>query len=319
MAPLGTRRARARGDAPRPRRVPKVRPLLAVLLLAPAVSEAAPAQLREGPRAPVEQPRKRAKHAPSFDAVDALGLDGDTVNDLALRRGDDGSYRYVDPAGNFTAEFHQDGTVHFADRWKKPSLRRPEHGACCGLPPGFSIGTSMRVTGPTEWLMAMAGMDPGAREKAALLKKTAEIRTRMAVAHNLELLRSRYAALDRDLFDVWSRGDLPIAARRELLFALWDECDEAFSVNPGDVPLAALTYIDQARKHTAERARRSIERFIRRHMPRGSGRSFTADGFERLNAGRESAQSFDPYTPRPEPPPLAAAMERPDDAREPSD
>ena len=53
--------------------------------------------------------------------------------------------------------------------------------------------------------------------------------------------------------------------------------------------------------------------------PRGSGRSFTADELERLNAGRESAQSFDPYTPRPEPPPLAAATQRPDDAREPSD
>ncbi|MCB9756336.1 MAG: hypothetical protein H6713_40980 [Myxococcales bacterium] len=261
----------------------------------------------EGPRRPETPTRARTSGAARLTPTAPAGpaeLPVSTADELELKRQSDGDYLYVDPGLNFTARFNNDGTVDFADRWKRPDGRSHDHGRCCALPPGFGIGTAMQTTGPTEWVMWLAGMDPGARLKAELLKKTLPMRVRLAVEWNLELLAQRFAELDEDLYAVWSRDDVSHERRRELLFQLWDDCDEAFELEPGDVPGEALSVIDEARKHTAERARRAIEAFIRRQLPRGSGRRFTADELRRYNAQRVSQQTFDPYTPRAEPPPL---------------
>ncbi len=264
--------------------------------------------ISEGPRRP-ESPIRRARPsgAASLTPVAPSGpaeLPVPTADSLELKRRSDGTYLYVDPGHNFTARFNNDGTVDFADRWKRPDSRSHDHGKCCALPPGFGIGTVMETTGPTEWAMWLAGMDPGARLKAELLKKTLPMRIRLAVEWNLELLAQRFAELDQDLYAVWTRDDMDADQRRELLFQLWDDCDETFMLTPGDVPGEALSVIDEARKHTAERARRAIESFIRRQLPRDSSRGYSRGELQRLNSQRVSQQTFDPYTPRPEPPPL---------------
>lgn len=53
---------------------------------------------------------------------------------LGLRRSADGSYAYVDPHGRFTAVVYPNGSVAFADRWRRVSASDVQNGALGGLP-----------------------------------------------------------------------------------------------------------------------------------------------------------------------------------------
>ncbi|MEZ4452009.1 MAG: hypothetical protein R3B09_21275 [Nannocystaceae bacterium] len=218
-----------------------------------------------------------------------------TRESLGLVREKDGSYSYVDPYKRFTARFNPDGTVNFADRWRRPDRENAQHGGCCGLPRGLFGPNGMSVTGPTEWAIALAGEDRDARVKAELLASTREMRTGMAIAWNLDLLARRLGELERELLAIWARTDMTEAARRELLFRRWDECDEAFKLDGLEIPDEALGPIDKARIDTAEEARTIIERFVRERLPKGSADAYRPAELTRLNAGRLSRRPFDPY------------------------
>ena len=56
--------------------------------------------------------------------------------------------------------------------------------------------------------------------------------------------------------------------------------------------------IDHARLDAAAKARRSIEAFIRRQLPRNTPRGYTAAELAEFNRRRVSVEVFDPYTPR---------------------
>jgi len=215
---------------------------------------------------------------------------------LGLRRQNDGSYLYIDPYKRFSAEFSRDGTVQFADRWRRPDRGKSQRGALGGPPRGLFGPMGMSVTGPAEWVMAMQGIDPNARAKAELLAQTLEIRIGLAISFTKELLAIRLSELRGALEGIASLSNLSPPQRRALLFQRWDECDESFSVEAGDVPEEALSEIDRTRIDTADKARRQIEAFIRETLPKGKAGAYTAAELRALNRRRQSQQAFAPYT-----------------------
>ena len=88
------------------------------------------------------------------------------------------------------------------------------------------------------------------------------------------------AFLSTFLDALWIDARWPVAYRRQLLFELWDEClDEG----PDDLVLAST------------QARRTIEAFVRKRLPRGSADAFSDGELEQLNVRRESKEAFRPY------------------------
>ena len=217
---------------------------------------------------------------------------------LGLDRQDDGTYLHVDPYRRFTARIERDGTISFADRWRRPTRTGDrQHGALGGRPRGLFTPMGMSVTGPAEWAMALAGVDRDARVKAELLERTRELRTALAIAWHLDLLDRRLGELERDLDAILADPTLAPAARRALLFQRWDECDEAYRGPLPDLPEGAITAIDDARVAAAERARRIIEGFVARRLPPGHKDSFSPRELAALNARRVSRDPFAPYRP----------------------
>ncbi len=217
---------------------------------------------------------------------------------LGLRRQHDGSYLYVDPYRRFTAVFNRDGTVQFADRWRRPDKKNSQRGAFGGLPRGLFGPMGMSVTGPAEWVMALQGIDRNARVKAELLARTREIRIALAISYTTELLALRLSQLGGELEGIWALSALSPPERRALLFQRWDECDETFAVDSGDVPEEALSEIDRTRTKTAEQARRTIESFIRTTLPKGHANAYSSAELRALNRRRTSHQTFAPYSPK---------------------
>ena len=71
--------------------------------------------------------------------------------------------------------------------------------------------------------------------------------------YNLALLDRRLRELSPELLLIWSDEAMSRPRKRELLFERWDECEERFSVQPGDIPAEAVSEIDRIRVETAER------------------------------------------------------------------
>ncbi len=269
---------------------------LAPVVAAPTASAAPPTEVAD----PAKQQAERSQVALGFDPTLARGSKVDTAAELGLEPQGDGSARYVDPLGRFSASFHADGTVTFADPWRRPSSKNPERGVCCGRPPRFSF-PNFEMAGPVEWLMYMSDQEPLRREKWELLERTRDYRTQLAI----EFARARIAealdALEGDLREIWSDPTLTPAQRRKRLFERWDECDERFNIAPAALPDAAISVIDGERLQAAERARREIEAFVRSVAPEGSAQGYGAAELSELNAARLSQKPFAPYTPPPPP------------------
>ena len=227
-----------------------------------------------------------------------------SLSELGVTRQHDGTYRHVDRAHRFTAQFNPDGTVQFADRWHRTTDGDDQNGACCALPPEGIVGLNpfwgVPFAGLSHWIAKAQGKDPVTHAKAELLERTREFRTRLAVAWHLDNLETRLQELEPELLRVWSDDSLPLAQRRAHLFRRWDECDEHFSIDTSTLPQDAITAVDEARRSTAEQARQRIERFIRRHAPQGSAQGFTAGELGNLNRQRISRERFAPYHPSPE-------------------
>jgi hypothetical protein len=213
-----------------------------------------------------------------------------------LVRQDDGTYLHVDPYKRFTAVLERDGTVSFGDRWRRPTRTGDrQHGRCCAFPRGLFGPMGLSVTGPTEWVMALAGVDRDARAKAEFMASTRELRTALAIAWHLDNLQRRLDQIGDDLERIWRDQDRSPAERRALLFQRWDECDEPLAPTPDDLPEGALTILDEARLGAAQRARLAIESFIRERLPPGHKDSYTRAELTALNARRVSRAPFAPY------------------------
>jgi hypothetical protein len=230
------------------------------------------------------------------------------ATDVSVQLQDDGTYRYVDPYGRFSAKITADGRIEFADRWRRPSRMRPDRGRCCSLRvPLATINplVGVQFAGPLEWLMWANDNDPLVGAKNDVLEATRPLRIALVTAWTERIIEQHLGQLEEELGELWRQRKRSAQQRRELLFQRWDECDEwATALGPPATDpegVAILTEevvsnVDELRLDGAARARRIIERFIREHLPRGTQWGYDAAELTRLNARRTSQETFAPYT-----------------------
>jgi hypothetical protein len=120
--------------------------------------------------------------------------------------------------------------------------------------------------------VAYGRFDPGGDrpERARALGETREARGTVVAEANEAHSRAAVRELSTRLERIWDDERVPIAARKELLFELWDECEETG---------LGLT------------ARTTIIGFIARRLPH----AYTAAELTALNARRTSKMRFAPY------------------------
>jgi hypothetical protein len=190
-----------------------------------------------------------------------------TFEQLRLVKDGRGGYRGRRPGYSFAVA--RDGTIRFDD---KPPV---------SLAAAFLLGM-VGVFDLTDIFMRMVGEDPYSYDKARVIELTQSMRDRMTDGDRQRRIAEGLAALPAALEAVWARADLPPAARRTLLFALWDEMAEQ-----GEGPEA----------QAGRRARALILDFVRERAPAGGG-GFSPEELTRLNAGRRSRAAFAPYAAR---------------------
>lgn len=180
----------------------------------------------------------------------------------------DGKIIYKDPERRFNATLHPDGRLSFRNRIGTPFTAMP------GLNEAIREGSDQELY---------------RREKQKLLEATEELRMAYAASGTKRHIDTQLSALEPQLRTLWQRGAVPASDRRVQLFERWDECEEA-AKGEGD-----KDSLDASRQDAGRQARRVIEAFIRRTIPRGSPDAYTDAELERLNARRQSKQVFAPY------------------------
>jgi hypothetical protein len=120
--------------------------------------------------------------------------------------------------------------------------------------------------------------DPYASRKLKLLDDTRAERVESGGAYRAAQLERSAQLMARNLEALW-RATADPAARREVLFELWDECAE------GEGPAGAA----------GARARAMVIGWIGTHLPKGQPGAFSDEDIARLDARRSSKQHFAPY------------------------
>lgn len=153
---------------------------------------------------------------------------------------------------------------------------------------------TIRFPGPGE-RRGGASVAAGVEGASGSVGREASPATVRAIARRVDDLETQLAALDGELAALWADNARPASERRRLLFARWDECEEASSATI-DVDGARLeSAFDGLRAHTGERARRTIEAFIRQHLPRGGADAYSDAELAELNGRKVSRARFAPY------------------------
>lgn len=133
-------------------------------------------------------------------------------------------------------------------------------------------------------------------QMSAFLERTFEFRLTMAHEAQTERLEAALKALPVRLLDVWADDARPVADRKAELLELWADLErppeELVDLSIQKEGRAAF---DERRSAAADRARVTIEAFVRRHLPEGSPDAFTTSELERFNASRRGAERFEPY------------------------
>lgn len=155
-----------------------------------------------------------------------------------------------------------------------------------GCDDAAGLGLTIRPNSDLNDLVLRAkGEDPLAAKKRRFLRLTEELRDQLATRYEEANQRRAKVHASRNLERLWSDADLDFAAKRRLLFELWEECEEA--TGPGGEDPAVADAGQEARDH--------IVAFIRRRLPPGSPEAYTPAELRRLNATRTSRQAFAPY------------------------
>jgi hypothetical protein len=240
-----------------------------------------------------------------------------------LVRRSDGGYEHANRRAGFRATIHADGTVTFRDfavthgnvkvmgidlttgeaqvpDGSTPSntLVRPQTLGDLGDdllvkngpygPPPIIASAGGRVAGIAD----LAAATRRAAEKQRFLDATEPLRTKMAEEHRRANERTALVNLDAELRAIWRAADTPVSMKKERLFQRWDECVQA----PDDPATANADTLARAR--AGEIARRRIEAWIRRNVPRSHADAFTKAELHEMNARRRSKGRFDPYAGR---------------------
>ncbi len=165
----------------------------------------------------------------------------------------------------FRAEILEDGKLVFDSRY---------------LSTGVSNDPTLgpRFRGSFDLTDLFGRDDPYLQEKIELLEETFELRAKQRESHNERVGERALAALPAYLRAVWNHEQWDSTTRRQLLFALWDECAEGGANNAPD----------------GAQARYLIEEFIAQHLPRGGPEGFSREEIRTLNAARTSTLEFAP-------------------------
>jgi hypothetical protein len=131
----------------------------------------------------------------------------------------------------------------------------------------------------TDWLMRRAGIDPYAARKLKMLDDTRDERAELRRQHHAEQLAMTPQTIQRSLEALWAATP-DVAARKQALFELWDDCVE--TGDPAVVEAGAA-------------ARRMIIGFVRARLPVGSRDAFTDADLAALARTQHSAAAFQPY------------------------
>lgn len=239
-------------------RGPEVIPLAAQLAAA-ALAHADRYVLPDVPGLRTEVALDAARHRLRGGDMTALGEvvaleDDQRGQELRPRR--DGSH--VADKTTFVATVAPDGTVAIRD---KPNLQ--VHG----------LGATFDAT---DWLMRSHGMDPYASAKLAFLDRTRDQRVALGEAYQRAQLARSAALMQANLDRLWATTP-GLAARKQGIFALWDECIETGTTEQVD---------------GGAQARAQLARFVRVKL-RGAD-AFTIAELAQLNAHRASRARFEP-------------------------
>lgn len=173
----------------------------------------------------------------------------------------------------FHAKIHRDGTIEFRD---KPNVQLEG----VKISKTFGIPVLFGRFDVTDAVMAQLGETLYPYRKLRLMDQSREARAEMAKESQRENLQSALALYKKHLRRVWLHPELSLAERRRALFLLWDECAEA---GPEDV----LTSANSIRAMTIS--------FIRRELPQGSSKAYSAQELAAFNQARRSSKRFAPY------------------------
>ena len=241
-------------------------PLLGVVLAAPPVAARERGTVlpelsgraigpKADPRRQAREQRRKRQRGPELRRRFEPRYHADTLPDGTIRYRAPGWFAFVSPEGD----------VRFAPR--RASWRASQTSLSYDL---------------TDTAMRRRGKDPYAMEKVRFLRATRAWRAGLRRRARLRWRRQYFARVPQRLRALWGRRDLPMARKRQLLFALWDECLE-----PGRSPLRVK----------AQQARWMILRFVQRHLPPGSAQAYTRAELKRFNARRRGRVPFAPYAP----------------------
>lgn len=172
----------------------------------------------------------------------------------------DGSFVYH--GHRFAALIRPDGMAEFA----KPSDAK-------GWAKAVALGGSL-PTDLNDIIWKAQGQDPDSAEKRWFLQHTEALRQQLQTQHHAQGMQRDAQRLQGKLASLWNNHHLSAATRRQRIFQLWDECSE---------------------EGEGGAARRSIEDFVRQHLPHDSRDAYSQLELRSLNAHRHSPQPFAPY------------------------
>ena len=213
--------------------------------------------------------------------------------------------KVIQGSGNVTASVAEDGSIRFHDPGGMKANKLPIYAFGDGIEDGsnrshdpstieknrspfyaFGEGVRVGVSGHldvTDQVMKLAGQDPYASTKRTMANETREQRLCMAKRYQGERQKQELFALSTKVRRLAARADLSAAQRRELVFAIWDECSEE-SDSPTDY---------------GAMARATILAIVREAFPAGSDRAYQPTELLALNQRRSSRERFAPYDPSP--------------------
>ncbi len=138
------------------------------------------------------------------------------------------------------------------------------------------LGLSFDVT---DAMMRRHGIDPYSSYKLKVLDETRDERAAMGMQHRTQQLAQSKQFMHKNLERLWATT-ADLAARKQGLFELWDDCAES-----GSEELVTGGYS----------AREYVVGFIRSKLPPGTELAFSANELARYNRQRKSQATFAPY------------------------
>jgi hypothetical protein len=182
--------------------------------------------------------------------------------------------KVIQGGAGVTATVAEDGSIHFHD----PKDVTLDHSPFQAVGSGVGVGVSGHFD-LTDQVMKIAGQDSYAPAKRKLADETREQRLCMAKQYQGERQKHELFTLSTKVRHIAARTDLSPSQRREIVFAIWDECTEE----------------SESTTDYGAMARATILSVVREAFPEGSDIGYRPAELLALNQRRSSRQPFAPY------------------------